>query len=350
MSSEQQGTNKPGLALDYPHHRRDLPRPAINCYTGGIAHLLAQQGSPISESLIWSLGEGYLLRAERDEFEVPELRVDMFDIVDRFAAKTGTEILRPAVDRERRLEQLAALTAEGSVVAQTNSKHLRYSDLYYSSAGYLHWVVIESVDPRAGTARIVDTLIVTRPPRACEADMPIGDLLAALTTQVSASPAGELDKYVLARAPDGLLESAARQLKSSLRASASEVLAAHIVDSPILAYAASCSDRMARLEGDPLRIFLRRINDNINTLHVMPNRNLLLKSLVEAAAPAELDRAVVEAATAVSLSWKTLANLCLKASITLSRTDLARFQACVDHVDRDELRFWQATAASLDAP
>ena len=92
------------------------------------------------------------------------------------------------------------------------------------------------------------------------------------------------------------------------------------------------------------------MSGNITSLSILPNRNLAVQALAEAMMPGELDAAVKGAAAEMLLSWKTLSNLCLKASLTLSQNDLGRFQRSFENVERDELRFWTSARDMLAKP
>jgi hypothetical protein len=339
-----------GLAAFYPHRRETLPDVTVNCYTGGIVTLLARAGHAIDESLIFTLGEGFGFRAGLDEYLQPEIGFDLVGTAARFAARYGCELREhpfPANAPLPALRQLFAGDGARGVIAWANSAHMLYSDLYYSSSGYLHAIVIDTVDETRGLATVTDNLIVSMPPTSCVAELPLEALVLGLTARVSTPHVDLMGSVTTVHTSTPASPIDGATLRLSLARNAAQLLGGEAGTQELLRYAASCRAAIDGADDIALPGVLRRINDMIKTLYVLPSRNLLQKTL-HAAAQDEVTRDVLTLRVKAAIeSWTILGNLVLKASVTLRRRELEAFEGRVAAIVDAEAALWYDVATRI---
>jgi hypothetical protein len=259
---------------DYPYFREIYSEVSINCYTGCVQSLLKAKGISIPEYIIWTLGRGFTLSEGEDEYGDPAIFFDQFQIINEFLRIYNCRLDSYDIQYDHFDQQLTSfLDDKRQLLVWVNSHHLIYSDLYYSNKGYLHCIVLESINKEKKLVRVRDNLIVSMPPWSCVADLPFEDLLKAISDRVRLpmeDVMGVIHTLSIEKEPPNIT---AKLLRDSLQSTCSQIVADINRDkSVIIKYGEHCCQYIEKASNDKKLWMLCRINDYIKTLYVLPNR------------------------------------------------------------------------------
>lgn len=329
---------------EYAYWREISNEWSINCYTGGVCDLLEKQGHKVQEYELWTIGGGFDLQAGFDEYGAPEILFDVFHIVRQFLKHYNCELIREAIDFAHLKDDLKRRLAKEQLLVWVNSKHMAYSDLYYSNKGYVHAIILNEYSPVTNLARITDKLIVSAPPWSCQADLHFNELYRALHDTVSTTSPLYIDimGYFYALKDNGNNRKIDDEVINSYLFKMTKKMLSKISagDSAIIRYSENCLSHIERVNDEEKQWMLMRMNDNIKTLYVLPNRNMLKKVFGHLRVKPLLSRILSEKINDVIMDWTTLANLCLKCSVSKNMKGLSTMPESFEKVRKTEDTLW----------
>ncbi|KZN63272.1 hypothetical protein N473_17745 [Pseudoalteromonas luteoviolacea CPMOR-1] len=317
---------------------------SINCYTGSVKKAIEVHDYDLLEDDLWVLGNGFYFSSYDNEYGVPEFGFEMEDITQKFFKKLNIKYKYIDLNTEEIKSTLNHLMSNYKGIVQwTNSKHLSYSDLYYSSKGYLHAIFIEGQDSN-NNYNIIDSLVISATPSACKTTMEPKRLEQAITDTIEGYAYYQNKCLVIVDA-EGASNINKNLLLESIKESCLSITDNYKKDSSIKKYSNRITEYMRDLEDDEKANFLRRIVDNINTLYVVPNRKLLSRSLTRIMG--DDYEQIKNEFDSVFFQWKAISNLCIKCSITLSEEDIDRISERFALAEKAEIDFWSALSKIL---
>jgi hypothetical protein len=327
---------------DYPYFREIYPEVSINCYTGCVQSLLKAQGIHIPEYIIWTLGKGFILSEGEDEYGDPAIFFDQFQIVNEFSKIYNFKLDSYDIQYDNFHQQIVSfLDKKKQLLVWVNSHYLIYSDLYYSNKGYLHCIVLESINHENSLVRVRDNLIVSVPAWSCIADLPFEYLVKGVSDRVRLpleDVMGTFHTLTIEKEPPNITT---KLLRDSLQSTCSQIVADIYHDkSVIIKYGERCWGYIEKSDDDKKLWMLGRINDYIKTLYVLPNRIALGKVLENIELNCEDYNELKARLNDVLTSWTILANLCLKCYVSKRTRDLDMLPGCFEEVKKSEEIFW----------
>ena len=338
---------------DYPYFREIYPGSYSNCYTGSVSEVLKMYSNEIEEYVIYILGNGFQLFEKMDEFGDPKIYFELVKMVDIFCDKIGCSLEFEDVDHINTKKQvLDSLKNKNriNIIVWVNSKHLQYSDLYYSTSGYLHAIVLEKIiNPEL--IRIRDGLIVSTPAVNCIADFHI-DLLERsindnLETPEVVDVMGKLiflningDKIKKLDIPFLInkLYNDSIKIKDDFKDE----------DSVILRFYKRCATALAERDTIQKQSLFIRINKIIKALWVIPNRKLFYKILPDLNLNENDEKKLLQSLDNLLNEWMILATYCLKCSIQ-SEMDEDSLSYYFSKANQGEEIFWNNMVDVLGA-
>lgn len=330
---------------EYEYMREISEEHSINCYTGGICTLLKNLGYEIKEYELWTLGNGFDFLEGYDEYGAPEILFDVFSIVKRFLKVYNCELIRERIDFDNLKEELTKRLEIQNNLVWVNSKHMAYSDLYYSNKGYVHAIVLKSFCKEKNLIQVRDDLIVSMPPWSCTADLHYDYLYKALhDTVITESPLyidimGYFYTIKVKEDPIVINQDMIRKYLHKMTIKMVEDIKNN--NSPIIKYSENCLRYMKSADDEKIQWMLRRMNDNIKTLYVLPNREMLKNVLSHIELEESTYLQLVEKLDTVIKEWITLANLCLKCSVSKNMKELSNtLPSSFEKVKCTEDIFW----------
>lgn len=325
-----------------------FPATSINCFTGSLVHLLSLHGASVDEVELLELGDGFLLRAGRDEWVYPELTFEVQEVGLRGCRGVGASVNAVPIDGKDWLQRISEAVARcrGAVV-WVNTRHLNYDPFYHRRPSYLHALLVTGVSADGETVDLFDPLVVDRLRYGCTARMRTTAFHQAITDRVrtetydhmgmahvieSAMPRGQCAHQAQAASRDALRSQAQRFLTSSLHRDA------------VAQYAEACIDSLLQSDARA-SVAARRLFDHINVLYVVPSLLLLGQSQERAGCGDRVSALHLE----LLQHWRSLALLALKYEATRSRAVLERLIARFAQVRETESDMWRHVAQSLNA-
>ncbi len=306
---------------------------SINCYTGSLLTLLNKKENLFGEVDIWSVGEGFNFTSSVDEYNVPELGFNMFNIVDTFCSKLDIKLIQKKCKEEERLEVILNHLKNGlDLIIWTNSKYLLYSALYKSSNGYIHAINLHSSSNK-NKLILRDNLIFGIPPRACKIEVSHDFISNAISNKVNCKYDYCLNIITYLKETPNIKTSKELIIQSLLKSAKKSIKSGEI-----LKYKESCRTYMESLNNEAKLLFLRRISETISTLYIIPNRLLLLDLLKKIIIN---DSVFFKQFDNLMIEWKTLSIICLKMSITKSINRLDKMDEKLILIDNMEKEIWE---------
>ena len=322
-----------------PQHVRRFPAVAVNCFTGSLAQLLTRRGTPVNESRLLELGEGYLFRCGLDEWGYPEYTFAVQDVGLLGCIRLGARMEAAPIDGPDGLDQLARLCrSNGGAVVWVNTSRLTHDVFYSQNPAYLHALLVTAVSEDGRQIQIHDPLVVNRERYGCETWVDADAFRVSLTDQVRTETYNHMGlAHSISDVPAASQETTATQtLAALLRQSeryADEAAFSRAVDQ----YAQACADSFGA-EPARRRAAARRLFDHINVLYVVPCLTLFGQSLQQAGA----GPAVLQHHTELVNHWRAMALLALKFEATSSATVRERISDRFATIAQTERAMWQA--------
>ncbi|MFI9450264.1 hypothetical protein [Amycolatopsis sp. NPDC052450] len=319
-----------------------FPRPAVNCYTGSLVRLASLHDEVFGEAEVLERGDGYLLRSGHDERGYPEYTFAVEEVGMRGLRALGHDVRTEAIDEGNWREQLRSLLrAHKGVVAWTNSEHLAYAEVYATNPGYLHAVLVQEVSADLQRVRVHDSLVVDTERFACDAWLSAEAFGEAIIDSVATETYDHMGFFhtISATAPARDRATARADLARQARRFGDEV-AYH---DAVAEYRRFCAGFFAHGDERATRA-ARRLFDHINVLYVLPNLNLLNRSLVRA----EMGARAVDLCGELVGHWKVLALQALKFEATLSPSVRKRIDDRFHRIDDTTTALWQEIRTTLD--
>ncbi|AXQ99561.1 BtrH N-terminal domain-containing protein [Pseudoalteromonas piscicida] len=324
---------------------KEISDVSINCYTGSVKRAIESHGYNLLEDDIWVLGDGFYFSSYDNEYGVPEFGFEMEDITKKFFSVLNVKFKYIDLELYDIGSNLKTLTSKYKGIVQwSNSKYLSYSNLYYSSKGYLHAIFIKGYDVIHKGYEVIDSLVISATPSACKVIMDSSSVETAITDTIEGY-AYYQNKCLVIENAEGVSTINDVLLLSSIKESCSSIIEKYESESSISMYSNRVKEYLGGLEGEDKVSFLRRIADNINTLYVIPNRTLLRRSLIKLIG-SDYDE-VKEELDEVFFQWKAISNLCIKCSLTLCEEDISRINDRFILTEQAEMKFWSKLACVL---
>ncbi|MFD8462695.1 hypothetical protein ACFV27_38850 [Streptomyces antimycoticus] len=313
---------------------------AVNCLSGSFLRLAALHGRHIDEAAVMESGDGYLLRAGRDERSCPELVFGVEDVVLRGMAAQGCEIRSEAIEPDGWHGQLRALLADrlGAVV-WVNSSHLPYADVYRSHPRFMHAVLALELSEDRNGVKVFDSLVDDRVRFACVSWLPRAAFEAAISDSIPSKSLDHMGRFhSVVRLHEQSDDTAAKHLMSQARKFQRFPNFRNAVDE----YRSLCKEAFSG-PGDTAKYAARRVFDHVSVLYVLPSLRLLDRSLVRAGAGDSL----LQMCRAITEDWHVLALLALKFEATLSAPLAERIDERFERLDGATARFWATVGTKL---
>lgn len=321
---------------------RSFPAPAINCYTGSLVKLAELYELQTEEAALLERGDGYLLRAGRDEWSFPEITFDVEKCGMRGMGALGGRVCTEPIEDADAVRQARDLLARHhGIVAWVNSSHLSYADIYHNSPAYLHAILVTGFSADGQMIEIHDSLVVDRERYGCEAWLPVDHFAAAVTDLVRTEAFDHMGHYHLL---DGISPGMpSRQVSVDLWRQAKKFFDQQQFRGAISHYRTLCAERFSQGEDEAKRA-ARRLFDHINVLYLVPSLTLMLKSLATAGYGPE----IIDQANQLLVKWRALAVLALKFEATLSPVVRSRIEARFSEIEDDTERLWGSLLSEQD--
>ncbi len=302
---------------DYSYFRRIYPEAAANCYTGSLSELFRMYGNEVEEYIMYIVGNGFRFFEGIDEYGDPKIFYDLIKMAETFCYKSGCSLEYIDIDNFGAKKQMLDILKNKHLIVWVNSKHLQYSDLYYSQEGYLHAILLEKIiSPEL--IRIRDSLIVSTPSVNCIADFHIDLLEKSILDQLEKPELFDvMGRLILLNINENNpIKFHKDFLITNLYNSSLEIIEDFNNDnSAILKYCRNCE--IALEEGDVNRKIwlLQKINRSIKALWVIPNRKLFYKILPSLNLNKNDEEKLLQNLEELINGWIILANYCLKCSV-----------------------------------
>ncbi|MCX8131680.1 MAG: hypothetical protein N3I35_16500 [Clostridia bacterium] len=333
----------------YPYFREIYPGAAANCFTGSLCEVMRLTGSEIQEYIIYLLGNGFRFYAAIDDFGDPKLFTELTKTVDIFCEKYGVGLNYKDIDQINTKKQILNVLENEHIIVWLNSKHLKYSDFYYSQEeGYLHAIAIErEINP--GLVRIIDSLIVSAPVVNCIADFELEYLEKALLDKIEKPEITNVTKKIITLSRRESMPTSLENtiLRSSLYSNSAEILKDYCKEkkSPVMEFCRYCQEALE--EGNEKRKvwLLQRINRIIKTLWVIPNRKLLHAIIPDLNLAKYEEDTLVNSLDDMINNWLVLSSCCLKCSVQIRKVDMLE-EYFID-ADKGEESFWRQVSDTL---
>lgn len=313
-----------------------FPAPAMNCFTGGLVRLAELKGRRVDEAEVLECGDGYLLRAGRDEWGFPEFIFDVEECGLRGVEALGCPTMTEPVDEVDPIRQLRKLVKRHiGVVTWVNSTHLSYAEIYANSPAYLHSVLITDVSDDLSRVWIYDSLVVDRERHGCEAWMSADTFRVALTDRVRTETHDRMGTLYMirglsSRPPD-------RQVLADLRRQAGTYFEREHYRQAVGDYHRLCAEFFEQ-GGEKSMTAARRLFDHVSVLYVVPSLTLLNQSLVRG----ETAPTIVAQCTDLMDQWRSLGVLALKFEATSSSAIRSRIDARFRQIAEANEAMWRA--------
>lgn len=333
---------------NYLYFKEIYSEAAANCYTGSVSKILKLYGKNILESDIWIAGKGFGFSAGIDDYGNPRLSFDLIKTVEVFCGKCGCTLNWEAVNPSNFELQLKDHLKTQSLIVWVNSKHLKYSDLYYSEAGYLHAIVLERMINKE-LVRIQDSLIVSTPAVSCVADFHIDDLKKSILDFLPTPELPVMGSFISLQIHNSELLNIDLHFKiRNLYSNTIEILSSYQnQESEIMKYCRKCNKELLNNDADVKIWHLRRINTIIKTLYVIPNRSLFYEIIPSLQLRKEDEKQLLQTLEELIKKWMILANYCLKCTVQSDVRGVNELYHYFSIVDEGEKQFWTIMESKL---
>lgn len=333
---------------NYSYYREIYPEAAANCYTGSVSRILKLYGKDVSESDIWIAGKGFRFKEGIDDYGNPRLSFDLIQTVDAFCNRCGCKLDLDAVNPCDFEQQLEEHLKTKSLIIWVNSKHLKYSDLYYSEDGYLHAIVLEKMIEK-DIIRVQDSLIVSTPAVSCVADFHILDLKKAVLDFLETPELPVMGKYLYLKIENSELLSIDSYFRmKNLYYNTIEILDSHQnQNSDIMRYYGRCKKRLLTNNLNTKIWHLHRISTIIKTLYVLPNRKLFYKIIPSLQLEKEDEEQLLQSLEELIKNWLILANYCLKCAVQSDIKGVNELYHYFNMANEGENKFWSVMKNKL---
>lgn len=324
-----------------------FPAQAINCFTGGLALLLARHGIPVKEARLLEQGDGYLFCAGADERGDPEYRFDVEEVGLRGCNSLGADMTIIDLGSEAWMDALRSVTDLGhGALVWVNTSRLTYDVFYSDNPAYLHVVLVTAVSEDGQWVHIHDPLVVSRERYSCEAWMNVETLHAALTDGGSIDLYRQMGRaHAVRSVRPGLGEPTLHEANQALARQARRWRENPAHHYAVAKYGQACMERFST-EDDRACAAARRLFDHVNVLYVLPGLELLKQSLLSA----KVGESTVCDHGALVDHWRALGLLALKFEATKSSKVRERIEARFAAISVAERAMWLNIEADATRP
>lgn len=334
------------VEIGSPGHVRRFPAVAVNCFTGSLAQLLTLRATPVQESRLLELGEGYLFRCGVDEWGFPEYTFAVQDVGLLGCERLGATLEVAAVDGDDWLDQLARLAgSNGGAVVWVNTSRLTHDTFYSENPAYLHALLVTGVCDDRRHIEIHDPLVVNRERYGCQAWVDAEAFHLALIDQVRTETYNHMGfAHSISAAPSSAGTVTAAGILSALRRQARRYFDDAGFHDAVDRYAAACTFSFAKDDAHR-RAAARRLFDHINVLYVVPCLTLLGHSLQQVG----VGQAALGHHGELVNHWRAMALLALKFEATSSPNVLERIADRFKAITQAERAMWEAIDRGVQA-
>lgn len=334
---------KKSLNAKYSFNIEEIGRVAINCYTGSYINMLESSGIIERESTLWLAGNGFSLTSGEDEYGIPELRFNLFSVIDNYLNRVGLNINKVYhTDIDDFFDN--SKYAKGRVI-WLNSEYLEYADIYRLNRGYLHSVYVERESKALETLDIIDSLVVGTPNMACKTKIDRDQLTKAMENRIGDEFSLYYGYHEEIECTETYKPLTNEELLNALREQAME---SHVSVENIVLWKSNLFNVIERENTTGRSEVLRKIVDNINTLYVIPNRMLLIDIIDRLKVNISGEGMIRSYHEELIKSWRMLSSTALRFSMHYDESAIDRLNHRFNEVCESEIKFWDRLRACTE--